>query len=93
MRICRKRYLDYFKIMRMNNLLILGTIFKEKASSYAQELQVEEFHAPNGYYEYSHPENCYLDYSHQTTPTQKFPIQDNSHLDDYQPETSHPGYL
>ena len=49
MRICRKRYLDYFKIMRMNNLLILGTIFKEKASSYAQELQVEEFHAPNGY--------------------------------------------
>ena len=30
--------------MRMNNLLISGTILKEKAIIYGQELQVEEFH-------------------------------------------------
>ena len=34
--------------MRMNNLLTSGTILKEKAISYPQELQVEEFHASNG---------------------------------------------
>lgn len=35
----------------MNNLLIIGTILKEKAISYVQELQVEEFHASNGWFE------------------------------------------
>ena len=33
--------------MLMNNLLISGTILKEKAISYARELQVEEFHVLN----------------------------------------------
>ena len=35
----------------MNNLLISGTILREKAISFAQELQVEKFHASNGWFE------------------------------------------
>ena len=42
-RIWRKRYLNCLKGMRMNNLIISGTILKEKALTYVQELQVEEF--------------------------------------------------
>ena len=50
-RILRKRYLDWIKRMRMNNLLISRVILKEKAINYAQELQVEEFHASNRWFE------------------------------------------
>ena len=42
---------DWFIRMRMNNLPISGTVLKEKAMSYAQELQVEEFHASNRLFE------------------------------------------
>ena len=35
----------------MNNLPISETTLKEKAISLAQELQVEEFHASNGWFE------------------------------------------
>ena len=42
---------DWFKRMRMNNLPISGIILKEKAISYARELQVEEFQASNGWFE------------------------------------------
>ena len=51
MRIWGKLYLDWFKRVRMNNLLISGTILREKAISFAQELQVEKFHASNGWFE------------------------------------------
>ena len=37
--------------MLMNNLPIIGTILREKAISYAQKPQVEEFHASNGWSE------------------------------------------
>ena len=43
---------DWFIRMRMNNLPISGTVLKEKAMSYAQELQVEEFHASNRLFEW-----------------------------------------
>lgn len=36
--------------MRMKNLAISGTIPKEKAINHAQELQIEEFHASNGWW-------------------------------------------
>ena len=45
-----KALFDCFKRMRMNNLPISGTIFKEKAI-HAQGLQTEEFHALNGWFE------------------------------------------
>lgn len=35
----------------MNNLPINRTIIKKKAVTYAQELQVEEFHYPNGWFD------------------------------------------
>ena len=38
-----KALFDWFKGMQMNNLPISGTILREKATSYAQKLQVEEF--------------------------------------------------
>ena len=44
MRIWRKGYLDLLKRMRMNNLLISGTIS-------LVGLQVEEFHSSNGWFE------------------------------------------
>ena len=37
--------------MRMSNLLISGPILKDKAIGYAEELQVEEFHDSNGWFE------------------------------------------
>ena len=37
--------------MRMKNLPISGTILEEKAISYTQKLQAEEFHASNGWFE------------------------------------------
>ena len=37
-----------FKRIRMNNLPNSQTILKEKAISYAQDLQFEEFHASKG---------------------------------------------
>lgn len=43
----KKALFDWFKRMRMNNLPIIGSIVKEKAINYAQELQAEEFHASN----------------------------------------------
>ena len=46
-----KALLDWFKRMRMNNLPVSGTILKEKAISYAQELKAGEFHASNGWFE------------------------------------------
>ena len=46
-----KALFDWFKGMQMNNLPISGTILREKATSYAQKLQVEEFHASNGWFE------------------------------------------
>ena len=44
-----KALFDWFKRMRMKNLAISGTIPKEKAINHAQELQIEEFHASNGW--------------------------------------------
>ena len=35
----------------MNNLKISGTILEEKAISYTQKLQAEEFHASNVWFE------------------------------------------
>ena len=35
----------------MNNLTISGTVIKDKAISYAQELQAEKFNASNGWSE------------------------------------------
>ena len=46
-----KALLDWFKRMRMNNLAISGTIFKEKTISYGQELQAKEFLGSNGWFE------------------------------------------
>ena len=37
--------------MWMNKLPISGTVLKEKAISYAQELKAEEFHASSGWFE------------------------------------------
>ena len=46
-----KALFDWYKRLRMNNLTIRGTILKEKAMSYAQELQIEEIHTSNGWLE------------------------------------------
>ena len=37
--------------MRKNKLLVSGTSFKENAISYAKEVQIEEFHVSNGWFE------------------------------------------
>ena len=37
--------------MGINNLLISGTILKEKVITYAQQRQAEELHASNGWFE------------------------------------------
>ena len=37
--------------MRTNNLSVNGTVVKEKAISYAKELQIEGFKASNGWFE------------------------------------------
>ena len=37
--------------MGINNLLISGTILKEKVITYAQQRQAEERHASNGWFE------------------------------------------
>ena len=47
----------------MNNLPISGTVLKEKAISYAQELQVEEFHAINGLFEWWKMDNFFYVYT------------------------------
>ena len=44
----RKALLDWFNRMQINNLPISGTILKEEAISYAEELQAEKFRASNG---------------------------------------------
>ena len=41
----------WFKKMRTNNLPVNGPVVKEKAISYAKELQIEGFKASNGWFE------------------------------------------
>ena len=49
MRIWRRSYLTHWKECEWTTYQL--TILKEKAISYAQELEVEEFHASNGWFE------------------------------------------
>ena len=46
-----KALFSWFKKMRTNNLPVNGTVGKEKAISYAKELQIEGFKASNGWFE------------------------------------------
>ena len=46
-----KALFGWFKRVWMNNLPICGTILKEKAISYPQELEVEKIYASNGWFE------------------------------------------
>ena len=46
-----KALFSWFKKMRTNNLPVNGTVVKEKAISYAKELQIEGFKASNGWFE------------------------------------------
>ena len=43
MRIWRKRYLDWFKRIRMNNLLNSGTILKKKQSTMPKNFKMRNF--------------------------------------------------
>ena len=46
-----KALFSWFKKMRTNNLPVNGTVVKEKAISYAKELQIEGFKASNRWFE------------------------------------------
>ena len=46
-----KELFDWFKRVQMKNLPISGTVLKEKTISHAQEIQAEEFHASNRWFE------------------------------------------
>ena len=46
-----KELFSWFKKMRTNNLPVNRTVVKEKAISYAKELQIEGFKASNGWFE------------------------------------------